>query len=179
MTRAFIQVAIPVLYVYDPEHFPEKPPGFDMSLLPVISRVLKEHAGTPNVTVITGAPTLIPGLQTAFTQLALQYPTLQKASPDAGNLILAELATENFDPESVLEHLRRFIEARDEGAREVAARFGRGTPIEGAEEQLAEEGFGEGEGEYEVEVEVDEEALEDADEEEDDGDGSDRTGVPR
>lgn len=133
MSQAFIQIAIPVLYVYDPEHLPDEAPGFDMNLLPVISRVLKEHAGTRNVTVITGTPTLVKELDTAFTHLALQYPKLTKASPDAGNLILAELATENFDPESVTEHLRRFIAAREEGARDIVrSRYGHGEGQEDA-----------------------------------------------
>ena len=57
MPPAFLQVAIPVLYVYDEGTLPEVPPGFDMGLLPVISRALKEHANTSKVTVITGAPT--------------------------------------------------------------------------------------------------------------------------
>jgi len=136
MPQAFIQVAIPVLYVYDPEHFPEEPPGFDMNLLPVISRVLKEHAGTPNVTVITGTPTHVKELDTAYTHLALQYPNLQKATPDAGNLILAELAADNFDPESVREHLSRHIEAREEGVRDIVrSRYGAAPGEEGGDEE--------------------------------------------
>lgn len=179
MAQAFLQVTIPVLYVYDTGHFPENPPGFDMNLLPVISRVLKEHAGTRNLTVITGAPTLVSGLDTAFTQLALQYPNLQKASPDAGNLILAEMASDNFDPEAVIEHLKRFIEARDKGARDiVASRYGAQEPIGGAEEMLglgvhshvavdAEEEE-EGDDGDEIELVEDEDADED---EEDEGEG--------
>lgn len=145
MTQAFIQVAIPVLYVYDPEQFPEEPPGFDMNLLPVISRVLKEHAGTRNVTVITGTPTHAKELDSAYTHLALQYPRLEKASPDAGNLILAELAAENFDPESVMEHLRRFVAAREQGLRDVVkSRYG--TAPGEAEKGAGGEAPGEGEG---------------------------------
>ena len=71
MPPAFLQVAIPVLYVYDEGTLPEVPPGFDMGLLPVISRALKEHANTSKVTVITGAPTAAEDLPRAYTSLGL------------------------------------------------------------------------------------------------------------
>ena len=117
MPPAFLQVAIPVLYVYDEGTLPEAPPGFDMSLLPVISRALKEHANTPKVTVITGAPTAAEDLPRAYTSLGLQHATLQKASPEAGNLLVAEFVADHFDLESVLEHLQRI---RDDRQKELA-----------------------------------------------------------
>jgi hypothetical protein len=110
--RAFLQVAIPILYVYDEDVVPPDAPGFDMGLLPVVSRVLKDHAGTDEVTVITGAPTPAQALDSAFTHLALQYGSLQKASAEAGNLIVAEFVADNFDAEKVLEHLKRIVDER-------------------------------------------------------------------
>lgn len=117
MPPAFLQVAIPVLYVYDEGTLPEVPPGFDMGLLPVISRALKEHANTPKVTVITGAPTAAEDLPRAYTNLGLQYANLKKASPEAGNLLVAEFIADHFDIEMVLDHLQRI---RDERERELA-----------------------------------------------------------
>lgn len=125
MTRVFLQVAIPVLYVYDPDEDPERVPGFDMNLLPVTSRVLKEHAGTLNVTVITGTPTTPEELPEAFTRLALSLPDLQRASPEAGALALAELAMENFDGEAVRAALDRLLSEREKRAKEeVEGRYG-------------------------------------------------------
>jgi hypothetical protein len=117
MPPAFLQVAIPVLYVYDEETLPDVPPGFDMGLLPVISRALKEHANTSRVTVITGAPTAAEDLPRAYTNLGLQYGNLKKASPEAGNLLVAEFIADHFDIEMVLDHLQRI---RDERQRELA-----------------------------------------------------------
>jgi hypothetical protein len=117
MPPAFLQVAIPVLYVYDEGSLPEVPPGFDMGLLPVISRALKEHANTSKVTVITGAPTAAEDLPRAYTSLGLQYANLQKASPEAGNLLVAEFVADHFDIDAVLDHLNRI---RDERQRELA-----------------------------------------------------------
>lgn len=112
MPPAFLQVAIPVLYVYDEGTLPEAPPGFDMGLLPVISRALKEHANTTRVTVITGAPTAAEDLPRSYTNLGLQYATIQKASPEAGNLLVAEFVADHFDLDAVLEHLKRIQEER-------------------------------------------------------------------
>ena len=117
MPPAFLQVAIPVLYVYDEGTLPEAPPGFDMGLLPVISRALKEHANTSKVTVITGGPTSAEDLPRAFTSLGLQYAHLQRASPEAGNLLVAEFVADHFDMDSVIDHLHRI---RDERQRELA-----------------------------------------------------------
>ena len=117
MPPAFLQVAIPVLYVYDEGTLPEAPPGFDMGLLPVISRALKEHANTSRVTVITGGPTPAEDLPRAFTSLGLQYAHLQRASPEAGNLLVAEFVADHFDMDSVIDHLHRI---RDERQRELA-----------------------------------------------------------
>jgi hypothetical protein len=117
MPPAFLQVAIPVLYVYDEGTLPEAPPGFDMSLLPVISRALKEHANTSRVTVITGAPTSSEELGRAYTNLGLQFASIKKASPEAGNLLVAEFVADHFDLEAVLDHLQRI---RDERQRELA-----------------------------------------------------------
>lgn len=117
MPPAFLQVAIPILYVYDEGTLPEAPPGFDMGLLPVISRALKEHANTSKVTVITGAPTASEDLPRSFTSLGLQYAHLQRASPEAGNLLVAEFVADHFDLESVIDHLHRI---RDERQRELA-----------------------------------------------------------
>ena len=112
MPPAFLQVAIPVLYVYDEGALPDEPPGFDMSLLPVISRALKEHANTPKVTVITGAPTASEELPRAFTSLGLQYANLTRATPEAGNLMVAEFVADHFDLDAVLDHLVRLKEER-------------------------------------------------------------------
>jgi thiamine monophosphate kinase len=112
MPPAFLQVAIPVLYVYDEGTLPESPPGFDMGLLPVISRALKENANTSKVTVVTGAPTSADELPRAFTSLGLQYASLTRASPEAGNLMVAEFVADHFDAEAVLEHLQRLVEER-------------------------------------------------------------------
>lgn len=112
MTQAFLHVAIPVLYVYDEDTVPSEAPGFDMGLLPLVSRVLKDRAGTTKVTVITGAPAPAAALDSAFTHLALQYAKLEKASPEAGNLIAAEFIADNFDAEAVLEHLARLVKER-------------------------------------------------------------------
>lgn len=112
MPPAFLQVAIPVLYVYDDGTLPEVPPGFDMGLLPVISRALKEHANTSKVTVITGAPTAAEDLPRAYTSLGLQYANLQRASPEAGNLLVAEFVADHFDIDAVLDHLGRIKEER-------------------------------------------------------------------
>ena len=126
MPPAFLQVAIPVLYVYDEGSLPEAPPGFDMSLLPVISRALKEHANTTKVTVITGAPTAADDLPRAYTSLGLQYATLQKATPEAGNLLVAEFIADHFDLDAVLDHLKRIHEERQkELAESVDAYTGR------------------------------------------------------
>lgn len=112
MAQPFLQVAIPILYVYDADALPEGPPGFDMNLLPVISRALKQRAQTEQVTVITGTPTTPDNLADAFTNLALRYPELQKASPEAANLIAAEFVADNFDGPAVLEHLKRIVAER-------------------------------------------------------------------
>lgn len=133
MPPAFLQVAIPVLYVYDEGTLPEVPPGFDMGLLPVISRALKEHANTSKVTVITGAPTASEDLPRAYTTLGLQYSSIQKASPEAGNLLVAEFIADHFDPEAVLDHLQRLVEERQ---RELA---------ESVEAHARRTGLGEGE----------------------------------
>ena len=117
MPPAFLQVAIPVLYVYDEGSLPDVPPGFDMGLLPVISRALKEHANTTKVTVITGAPTAAEDLPRAYTSLGLQYANLQRASPEAGNLLVAEFVADHFDIDAVIEHLHRI---RDERQKELA-----------------------------------------------------------
>ena len=117
MPPAFLQVAIPVLYVYDEGSLPDVPPGFDMGLLPVISRALKEHANTSKVTVITGAPTAAEDLPRAYTSLGLQYANLQKASPEAGNLLVAEFVADHFDIDAVIDHLHRI---RDERQKELA-----------------------------------------------------------
>lgn len=128
MPPAFLQVAIPVLYVYDEGTLPEVPPGFDMGLLPVISRALKEHANTPKVTVITGAPTAAEDLPRAFTGLGLQYANLTKATPEAGNLMVAEFVADHFDMDAVLDHLNRIREERQkelaEGIEEHRRRTG-------------------------------------------------------
>ncbi|HET6404354.1 MAG TPA: hypothetical protein VFH78_06880 [Candidatus Thermoplasmatota archaeon] len=128
MPPAFLQVAIPVLYVYDEGTLPEVPPGFDMGLLPVISRALKEHANTAKVTVITGAPTAAEDLPRAFTSLGLQYANLTKATPEAGNLLVAEFVADHFDIDLVLEHLTRIREERQkelaEGVEAVRRRQG-------------------------------------------------------
>lgn len=112
MPPAFLQVAIPVLYVYDEGTLPEAPPGFDMGLLPVISRALKEHANTSRVTVITGAPTSAEDLPRSYTSLGLQYATIKKASPEAGNLLVAEFVADHFDLDAVMEHLKRIQQER-------------------------------------------------------------------
>lgn len=125
MARAFLQLAIPVLYVYDPEARVEHLPGFDMNLLPVVSRVLKEHAGTKDVTVVTGTPTTPDELPAAFTRLALSVPDLQRASPEAGAMALAEMALDNFDAEAVRAQLERLVAERESAAKEeVEDRFG-------------------------------------------------------
>ena len=131
MPPAFLQVAIPVLYVYDEGSLPDVPPGFDMSLLPVISRALKEHANTTKVTVITGAPAAAEDLPRAYTSLGLQYASLLKASPEAGNLLVAEFVADHFDLDSVLEHLKRIhAERQKELAESVDAYTGRRTEDE-------------------------------------------------
>jgi hypothetical protein len=119
MAQGFLQVSIPVLYVYDADAMPTEAPGFDMNLLPVISRALKVRAGTAQVTVITGTPTTPEGLTDAYTRLALQYAELQKATPEAANLILAEFIADNFDPEAVHEHLGRVVEERRKQERDA------------------------------------------------------------
>ena len=149
MPPAFLQVAIPVLYVYDEGTLPEVPPGFDMGLLPVISRALKEHANTTKVTVITGAPTAAEDLPRAYTSLGLQYASLQKASPEAGNLLVAEFVADHFDMEAVLEHLGRIREERQrELAEGVEAHRRRVGEVEGQEDHLhPDDGRDEGDGE--------------------------------
>lgn len=142
MPPAFLQVAIPVLYVYDEGTLPEAPPGFDMGLLPVISRALKEHANTPKVTVITGAPTAADDLPRAYTSLGLQYATIQKASPEAGNLLVSEFIADHFDLDAVLEHLQRIQAERQ---RELAEGVELHTRKKGADEDgLGEDEPGEG-----------------------------------
>ncbi len=125
MAQAFLHVAIPVLYVYDEGIVPPGAPGFDMGLLPVVSRVLKDHAGTEQVTVITGAPHPVGALDSAFTHLALQYPSLKKATPEAGNLIVAEFIADNFDADAVLAHLARIVEERQKQLAEQVESLGR------------------------------------------------------
>lgn len=112
MPPAFLQVAVPVLYVYDPDALPTEAPGFDMNLLPVVSRALKVHAATKAVTVITGTPTAPEHLGDAFTRLALQYSELQRATEEASNLIAAEFIADNFDAEAIIGHLQRIVEER-------------------------------------------------------------------
>jgi hypothetical protein len=142
MPPAFLQVAIPVLYVYDEGTLPEAPPGFDMGLLPVISRALKEHANTGKVTVITGAPTSADDLSRAFTNLGLQHATIQKASPEAGNLLVAEFVADHFDADAVLDHLKRIVEERQrelaESVESHRRRTAAGEP-EPAEEETEDE----------------------------------------
>ena len=140
MPPAFLQVAIPVLYVYDEGTLPEVPPGFDMGLLPVISRALKEHANTPKVTVITGAPTASEDLPRAFTSLGLQYATLTKASPEAGNLLVAEFVADHFDMDLVIEHLTRIREERQKELAEGVEAVRRRTGTVGEGEVEPEEG---------------------------------------
>lgn len=143
MPPAFLQVAIPVLYVYDEGTLPEAPPGFDMGLLPVVSRALKEHANTSKVTVITGAPTASEDLPRAYTSLGLQYSTIKKASPEAGNLLVAEFVADHFDLDAVLDHLKRIQEERQrELAESVEAhrrRSGPSTVVEGLEPEPQED----------------------------------------
>lgn len=152
MPPAFLQVAIPVLYVYDDGTLPEAPPGFDMGLLPVISRALKEHANTSKVTVITGAPTTAEELPRAYTSLGLQYATIKKASPEAGNLLVAEFVADHFDLDAVLDHLKRIQQERQrEMAETIEAHrrrvHGSSEPIEGLDVQAASEDAGEAEDE--------------------------------
>jgi hypothetical protein len=143
MPPAFLQVAIPVLYVYDDGSLPDVPPGFDMGLLPVISRALKEHANTSKVTVITGAPTGPEDLPRAYTSLGLQYATIQRASPEAGNLMVAEFIADHFDMEAVLEHLKRIhAERQKELAETVDALPKRANPPPVDEEPRDDEGQG-------------------------------------
>ena len=169
MPPAFLQVAIPVLYVYDEGTLPEAPPGFDMGLLPVISRALKEHANTSKVTVITGAPTAADELARAYTSLGLQYGSLQKASPEAGNLLVAEFIADHFDPEAVLEHLKRILEERQrelvETVQAHAERRGTSEPIEGF-------------GEDDISPAEEEDGGDEEDEDEEESD-DDTRGVPR
>lgn len=134
MPPAFLHVAIPVLYVYDEGTLPETPPGFDMGLLPVISRALKEHANTPKVTVITGAPTTPEDIARAYTSLGLQYATLQKATPEAGNLLVAEFVADHFDGEAVLDHLKRILEERQKELAETVEAHTRRRGDEGTDE---------------------------------------------
>lgn len=129
MPPAFLQVAIPVLYVYDQGMLPDVPPGFDMGLLPVISRALKEHANTTKVTVITGAPTAAEDLPRAFTGLGLQYANLTKATPEAGNLLVAEFIADHFDIDAVHEHLTRIKEERQKELAEGIEQHRRRTGI--------------------------------------------------
>lgn len=143
MPPAFLQVAVPVLYVYDEGTLPEDLPGFDMSLLPVISRALKEHANTSKVTVITGGPTPAEDLPRAFTSLGLQYANLQRASPEAGNLMVAEFVADHFDMEAVLDHLHRI---RDERQRELAESVEAHTGRAKKPDQDKSEGAAAGEG---------------------------------
>lgn len=133
MPPAFLQVAIPVLYVYDEGVLPDVPPGFDMGLLPVISRALKEHANSTRVTVITGAPTSAEELARAYTSLGLQYRNIQKASPEAGNLMVAEFVADHFDPEAVLEHLQRLVAERQRELAESVEAHTRKTGQAGAD----------------------------------------------
>jgi len=121
MAQGFLQVAIPVLYVYDRDAVPTEPPGFDMNLLPVISRALKQRAGTTQVTVITGTPTTPEEVDRAFTHLALQYPELRKATAEAANLIVAEFISDHFDGAAVLEHLQRIVEQQRKAEEEARA----------------------------------------------------------
>jgi hypothetical protein len=130
MAPAFLQVAIPVLYVYDEGTLPDAPPGFDMGLLPVVSRALKEHANTGKVTVITGAPTSSEDLPRAFTNLGLQYATIQRASPEAGNLLVAEFVADHFDGEAVLDHLKRIMAERQRELLESVEEHRRKTGLE-------------------------------------------------
>lgn len=141
MPPAFLQVAIPILYVYDEGVLPEVPPGFDMGLLPVVSRALKEHAATTRVTVITGAPAPAEDLPRAFTSLGLQYANLQRASPEAGNLLVAEFVADHFDLDSVLEHLTRIQAERQ---RELAEGIDAHTKKSKKEDDDAEGGAGGG-----------------------------------
>ncbi|HUR68876.1 MAG TPA: hypothetical protein VM370_06485 [Candidatus Thermoplasmatota archaeon] len=129
MPPAFLQVAIPVLYVYDEGTLPDVPPGFDMGLLPVISRALKEHANTSKVTVITGAPTAAEDLPRAYTSLGLQYANLKKASPEAGNLLVAEFVADHFDIDAVLDHITRIREERQRELAEGVEQHRRRTAI--------------------------------------------------
>ncbi|MCA1812429.1 MAG: hypothetical protein LC624_00580 [Halobacteriales archaeon] len=122
MPPPFLQVAIPVLYVWDKDHVPSEAPGMDLNLLPIISRALKVHAGTGQVTVITGSPTTPDELPEAFTRLGLQYPELERASPEAANLLAAEFIADNFDAELVQEHLQRILEERRKAAEEQVGR---------------------------------------------------------
>ncbi len=136
MPPAFLQIAIPVLYVYDEGTLPEEPPGFDMGILPVISRALKEHANTSKVTVITGSPTAAEDLPRSYTSLGLQYSTIKKASPEAGNLLVAEFIADHFDADAVLDHLKRIVAERQRELAETveAHTRRRGEPGEDGEE---------------------------------------------
>lgn len=156
MPPAFLQVAIPVLYVYDEGTLPDAPPGFDMGLLPVISRALKEHANTSKVTVITGAPTAADDLPRAYTSLGLQYANLKKASPEAGNLLVAEFVADHFDIDSVLDHLARIREERQRELAEGIEAHRRRTGVVG-EEMPDDEGEAEAEAEAKAEAEAESE----------------------
>ena len=140
MPPAFLQVAIPVLYVYDEGSLPDAPPGFDMGLLPVISRALKEHANTSKVTVITGAPTAADDLPRAYTSLGLQFATIKKASPEAGNLLVAEFVADHFDLDAVLDHLKRIQEERQRELAETVDAHTRRRGDAGEDEEAAEGG---------------------------------------
>jgi hypothetical protein len=117
-----------------------------MGLLPVISRALKEHANTNRVTVITGAPTAADDLPRAYTSLGLQYATIKKASPEAGNLLVAEFVADHFDLDAVLEHLKRIQEERQRELAETVEAHRRRTGGEEAAEGDAAQGEASGEG---------------------------------
>ncbi len=119
MAKAFIELVLPVLAVYDDDAEISRTPSFDVNILPVVSRVLKNHWGTEDVTVITGTPVPPHDAASAFTDLALRYSDLKRADPAASAMVLCELILENFDADLVREKLDALITARDASARDL------------------------------------------------------------
>jgi hypothetical protein len=93
----------------------------------------------------------------AYTQLALQYPELNRVSSEAANLVVAEFIADHFDVEAVIGHLRALAGER---AAEAAAEG------EGAEVEVIALGEEDGEEDEEV-VEGEPEEGEDDEREED------------
>ncbi len=119
MTKAFMELAIPVLAVYDDDAEVVRPPSFDVNILPIVSRVLKNHWGTDDVTVISGTPVPPSEVDTALTDLALRASDLKRADPSASAMVLCELIMENFDADLVKEKLDELIRKRDDSARDL------------------------------------------------------------